>query len=309
MDVELLKKLTSIPGTSGDESGISDFVKQWFEDRMEDFVVKPKIYSGDHFQDCLVVVFGEPRTAVYAHIDTIGFTVGYEKDLIKIGSPVSEDGIELVGLDSSGDVEAITLLMDDDDGHQHLQYVFERQIDRGTRLNFKAKFIEDEEAVQCCYMDNRLGVYNALKLAETLENGALVFSTWEEQGGGSVGYLARFLYDNYGIRQALISDITWVTEGVKAGGGVAISMRDAGLPRQSFVDRIIELANQTDIPFQLEVEGAGGSDGLYLQRAPYPIDWIFIGAPEENVHSPKERVHKSDIEAMLLMYRHLIEAL
>ena len=36
----------------------------------------------------------------------------------------------------------------------------------------------------------------------------------EEHGGGSVGYLAKFIYEKYGVKQAHISDITWVTEGV-----------------------------------------------------------------------------------------------
>ncbi len=73
-------------------------------------------------------------------------------------------------------------------------------------------------------MDNRLGVYNALKLAETLENGIICFSCWEEVGGGSVGYLGKYIYERWGVNNALISDITWVTEGVKHGNGVAISV-------------------------------------------------------------------------------------
>ena len=126
-------------------------------------------------------------------------------------------------------------------------------------------------------MDNRLGVWNALQVAETLEDGIICFSCWEEHGGGSVGYLAKFIYENYGVKQALISDITWVTKGVKHGEGVAISMRDSGLPRRSYVNKIIGLAKESGIPFQLEVENAGGSDGNALQRSPYPFDWCFIG--------------------------------
>ena len=45
-------------------------------------------------------------------------------------------------------------------------------------------------------MDNRLGVWNALKVAEKLENGIICFSAWEEHGGGSAGYLAKFIYEN-----------------------------------------------------------------------------------------------------------------
>ncbi|MFB6259098.1 MAG: aminopeptidase, partial [Flavobacteriales bacterium] len=170
-------------------------------------------------------------------------------------------------------------------------------------------FREDEEFVQCCYMDDRMGVLNAFKVCETLENGAIVFSAWEEHGGGSVESLGRILYENHGVQQALISDITWVTEDIHHGEGVAISMRDSGIPRRGFVEGILDHARASGIPFQLEVEGAGGSDGIALQRSPYPFDWCFIGAPESGVHSPDEKVHIRDAEAMTEMYRYLMETL
>src|SRR5690606_20791675 len=138
-------------------------------------------------------------------------------------------------------------------------------------------FRETDTTVQCCYMDNRLGVWNALKVAETLQEGIIVFSTREEHGGGAAGFLGRYIFENYGVHQALISDITWVTEGVHAGDGVAISMRDRSLPRRSYLERIIGLAEEIRIPFQLEVEGSGGSDGSELQTGSYPWQWVFIG--------------------------------
>jgi putative aminopeptidase FrvX len=176
-------------------------------------------------------------------------------------------------------------------------------------LSYKPDWREDENFVQCCYMDNRLGVWNALQLCETIEHGAIVFSCWEEHGGGSVPYLAKFLFEKFNIRKSLISDITWITEGVQHGKGVVISMRDTGIPRRKFLNKIIELARESKLPFQLEVEGSGGSDGTELQKQPYPIDWCFIGAAEDFVHSPDEKVHKKDIQSMLAMYKFLIERL
>jgi putative aminopeptidase FrvX len=208
-------------------------------------------------------------------------------------------------MDSKGIIEC-ELVSDKDN---KLCYKFEREIDRGTTLTFKCDFREDDNYIQSCYMDNRLGILNALRLAETLENGAIVFSCWEEHGGGSVGYLARFLYEKYSVRQALISDITWITEGVHAGKGCAISMRDSGLPRRSYVERIISIAKESGIPFQVEVESSGGSDGNELQRSPFPFDWCFVGAPEDFVHSPDEKVHKKDIASMLSLYIKLMEKL
>ena len=75
------------------------------------------------------------------------------------------------------------------------------------------------------------------------------------------------------------------------------------------IKQIIALAKKSGIKFQLEVENAGGSDGNALQKSPYPIDWCFIGAPEENVHLPTEKVHKEDVEGMHQLYSYLMKYL
>jgi putative aminopeptidase FrvX len=75
------------------------------------------------------------------------------------------------------------------------------------------------------------------------------------------------------------------------------------------VNRIVEIAKQSNIPFQLEVENAGGSDGNDLQKSNYPWDWCFVGAPENYVHSPDEKVHKSDIQSMVDLYKVLLKEL
>ena len=158
-------------------------------------------------------------------------------------------------------------------------------------------------------MDNRLGVFNALQLAETIENGVICFTCYEEHGGGTVAFLQRFLKQKYNVKQALISDITWITEGVRPGKGVALSLRDSLIPRKKFTDKIVKLAQSSGIPYQLEVEGSGGSDAKELQQSEYLWDWMFIGAPEDNVHTPDEKVHKKDIAAMIEMYKYLMNKL
>jgi putative aminopeptidase FrvX len=302
--MKLLKKLCSIHAPSGEENNISEFIIEYVNSNMKNWKVKPKIYSGDGFQDSIILSFGKPKTAIYAHMDSIGFTVKYNNEIIKIGGPVVKNGIELVGSDSKGKIEAKVIKK-----NEKIFIDFNREIDRGTSLTFKMNFKESNDYIQSCYLDNRLGVWNALKVAENLENGIIVFSCWEEHGGGSVGFLTNFIHTKYNISQALISDITWVTEGVKAGEGVAISLRDSGIPRKKFVNKIIDLAKKNNISYQLEVESSGGSDGNEIQKSPFPVDWCFIGAAEQNVHSPKEKVHKDDIKSMVEIYEMLMKEL
>tara|TARA_R110002049_G_scaffold294407_1_gene481018 strand:+ start:2364 stop:3284 length:921 start_codon:yes stop_codon:yes gene_type:complete len=306
--MELLKEMCQVRAAAGDEAPMKEYVLNYVMNNQATWKTQPIIIEGDDFQDCLILVFGKPRTAIYAHLDSIGFTVGYDNQLIKIGGPKIIEGTILVGSDSKGEIET-KLVVEEKDEVKTVRCDFDRIIDRGTNLTFKCDFRLDKEFVQSCYLDNRLGMWSALKVAETLENGAIVFSCWEETGGGSAGYLGKYLFEEYQVRQALISDITWVTEGVQHGKGVAISLRDSGLPRKKYLNKILAIANESAIPFQLEVESAGGSDGNALQKSSYPIDWCFIGAPEDNVHSPDEKVHLKDIEAMHQLYSLLMEKL
>jgi len=304
--MQLLKKLTEVRGASGDESRVKDFVLSYVTQNKHQWKVMPTIIEGDLFQDCVLLVFGKPSTAIYAHMDSIGFTVGYDKELIKIGGPRIIEGTALVGSDAIGEIETELMVIEHDSGDREIQYVSDRTIERGTNLTFQPNFRETDVYVQSPYLDNRLGMWNALKVAETIENGAIVFTTYEEHGGNSVSFCAKYLLDNFGVRQALISDITWVTNGVEHGGGVAISMRDSWIPRRVYLNKIIELAKQSGVKFQLEVESAGGSDGTALQKSHLPIDWCFIGAPEDYVHTPDEKVYKTDIIAMVELYRYLM---
>ncbi|MEN7550395.1 aminopeptidase [Rapidithrix thailandica] len=301
--MELLKQLCQVHAPAGNEVLMKEFILDYVEKNKANWKVQPEVIHGEEFQDCLMLVFGKPRTAIFAHMDSIGFTVKYDREIVKIGGPRTKHRYALVGKDSQGEIECE---MDVPEGSEKYYYKFDREIDRGTELVFKCDFRQSDEFVQSCYMDNRLGCWNALKVAETLEDGIICFSSWEEHGGGTVRYLGKYIYEHYGVRQALISDITWVTDGVKHGKGVAISMRDRGIPRRTYINRVIDLARESGVDFQLEVEDAGGSDGNELQSSPYPFDWCFVGAPEDNVHTPDEKVHRHDIQCMLSLYKYLM---
>ncbi len=303
--MQLLRQLCEISSPAGLEINMSLFIMNYIDKNMKHWAKKPEVHFGDSLQDGIIMTFGKPRTAIFAHMDTVGYTVRYNGQLVRIGSPVNHPGDILVGEDSKGSIEC--RYAEDEKGKP--VYEYNREIDRGTSLTYKPYLKETVDYVQGSYMDNRVGLYVALKIAETLENGAICFTCYEEHGGGSAENMGRILFEKHHIHQALISDITWVTEGVHPGKGVVVSLRDSGIPRRSYVNRIIDIAKKNQIPYQLEVEGSGGSDGNSLQRSPYPYDWCFVGAPEDNVHSPQEMVHKRDIDSMILLYQSLMREL
>lgn len=304
INYQTLKELCSINACSGDEGPIAEYIIHYIKEHQAELKSIPKIFTGGELQDAVILVFGHPSTAIFAHMDNIGFTVRYQNEVVPIGSPHMAGGIKLRGQDSKGEIVCTIGACSDE-----VIVDFYREIDRGTNLSFVCNFRETDEFIQSCYLDNRMGVYAALLAAHYIEHGAIVFSCYEEHGGGSTSNLSRWLWENYKIKQALICDITWATEGVHQGKGVAVSLRDKGIPRKQYVNKILNLMRESDIPYQLEVEGSGGSDGTEIQKSPYPIDWCFIGAPESNVHTPDELVYKKDFEAMVKAYCYLMSKL
>jgi len=303
--MKLLKKLCSLQATAGNELAMKNFLIEWVKKESVHWMTPPEIITGTELQDNVILKFGQPRTAVFAHMDSVGFTVRYHNQLIPIGQPAVKTGHELIGSDALGPIGCKLIL----DSKDQLTYEFGRVIERGTDLVFKCNFRDEGDYIQSCYLDNRLGMYSALQLAKTLTDGLLVFSCREEHGGGSVPMLVKYLYENFQITQALISDITWITDGIEHGKGVVISLRDAGIPTRSFINQILEIADQSGIDYQREVEASGSSDARELQASPYPINWCFIGAAEDNVHSPDEKVHKYDIQTMVNLYFQLMKNL
>lgn len=303
--MKILKQLCEIQSPSGEEYRMKEFLLRYIKVQRKKWKAGPEVLYGEELQDCLVMKFGKPRTAIFAHMDTIGFTVRYQNQLLPIGSPDAGSGTKLVGEDSLGPVECEL----EYDKENHAFYKFGRQIDRGTTLTYKSNFRDSQNYIQSPYLDNRLGIFTALSVAETLKDGVIVFSCWEEHGGGSVPYLAKTIFEKWGVRQALIADITWVSDGIDPGKGVVISMRDRNIPRKLFVNRIIGIAKKHKVNFQLEVEGMGSSDGRELQLSPFPFDWCFVGVPQQGPHTPDEKVHKDDIKNMIRLYGLLMKDL
>ena len=105
---ELVKTMCAIHAPSGNEVQMKEFVLNYIEKNSKNWKQKPKVIHGKGFHDNIILIFGKPRTAVFAHLDSIGFTVRYGKQLVKIGGPVIRTGIELIGKDSKG-TQTVTL--------------------------------------------------------------------------------------------------------------------------------------------------------------------------------------------------------
>src|SRR5687767_15488329 len=100
INTNLLKQLCSVHAPSGEERALRDFLIAHIKKASKSWKSKPQLIFGEEIQDCLIIKFGKPRTAIFAHMDSIGFTVRYTNQLVSIGSPDAESGTKLVGHDA-----------------------------------------------------------------------------------------------------------------------------------------------------------------------------------------------------------------
>jgi putative aminopeptidase FrvX len=295
--MDLLTQLQQIPGPSGDEGRIADFLD-----------ARCRALPGvtvQRFGDLLLAVRGEPRVAIFAHIDTIGFTQGYGRDLIPIGGPRPEDGDELLEVGGPGEAR----IKVQKEGEPRRWRLSRKEGRPGSRWVYAAPLRVEAEEISGPYLDNRAGVWNALQTLERCKDVAVVFTPGEEHSGRGALIGARLIHHELGVTRALISDITWHTKGVKCGKGPAISFRDRSVPRQRYLDEVLAAATDSGVPFQREVESDGGSDGSQIERSTFPIDWVFVGAPQKRPHTTQEKCRISDLHAMANLYAHLVPAL
>ena len=289
-----LKELCSIHGPSGSEWRIKKILLNYIQKNCSTWAVKPVVLS-EGIKDNLILVFGKPRTVIFCHYDTTGFTVRYNNRIIPIGSPAYDENTILRSVTAEHSGKTYRIRKEEE---QDYSLISKTITEAGTTLSFDCKFIENKTRFTGPYIDNRAGVWVSLKLAETLRNGMIVFTAYEEHGGGSVEFLAPYIYNKYHIQQALICDMTWESECVKQGKGMVVSLRDKYIPRETYLRQITGILNKNNVLFQKEVEGSGASDGGYLQKSAVPFDWCFCGAAVTGMHSSAESVHLKDLESL-----------
>ena len=296
--LDILWELLKLDAPSGDEGPTAD----WLEDQLARELPDVRL---ERLGDSLIARRGErPAVAVFAHLDTTGWTLDHAKSLLRIGGPDGRPGdpIRPAGMPDTGNTLARRK-----DGSWKVKG--KTTAAPGSRWVYAAVPLQEGGEIIAPYLDNRAGVWAALHVLRCCPSVAVAFTSYEETRGVGALLCARHLSKTLGITQALIADLTWHTKHVRCGRGVAVSLRDSCLPRQAYLDRILALAEESSLPVQREIADSGGSDGAALDRSGVPFDWVFVGAPEKGAHTVRERVQVADLQSMAALLVHLVETL
>jgi len=181
-------------------------------------------------------------------------------------------------------------------------------IEIGNPITRERSLIEMGKCVNGKSLDNRVAVFILIEALKKLQNTTLpydfyaVFTVQEEVGIRGANVAAHQINPDFGI--ALDTTIAFDVPGAKPqekitslGKGTAIKVMDASaICDYRMVDFMKKTAKEHNIPFQLEILTAGGTDTAGIQRM--GKNGAIAGAisiPTRHLHQVVEMAHKDDI--------------
>lgn len=330
MNIELLRSLTQTPGIASREDLIRNVVAAELAPLADEISV-------DRLGNLVGVRRGSggPTIAIAAHVDEIGFLVRYVDDsgFIRLQPVGGFDprvlvaqrvlvhgfgGATLQGLLQPG-TKPIHLLKGAKPDDLKLEDFFvdtgldsaelKGKVRIGDMVTLDRALIEIGDNVVSKALDDRLGVFvmlEAMRAVTTSTATILAIATTQEEvglrGAQTSAYLA-------GADIAIALDVTLAGDipggnpdgqVTKLGGGAAIKVYDSSqLPNPAINRHLQDLAEELDIPYQLEVLPAGGTDAAAYQRAAGGAFTSTISMPTRYVHTVNEMASKSDIQACI----------
>ena len=304
IDSKLLKKLTSLHTPTGEEEKAVDFLLEYIEKNKSSWKHTPKVIHNEETRNNIVVVFGNPKTAIMSHIDSIGFMhTGTKKTMLNIGGVVYVNNAKIRGYTRNNKKIETKLKV-----KNNKAFSLHNNIPPGTNFTYVPKWKETRQLIKSTNLDDKLGVYVCLELAKTLKNGILIFTCGEEEPmAGDIPYLTELIYKDYGVKNVLVLDVTPDTNNIDLGKGTVIAYRDQYIYKRAFINKILDILNSRHV--QLEVGYDGSSDGEYILMSPYPMNVIFLGIPVQKLHTNYEVINKRDVCTTLNNVKKIITTL
>lgn len=313
---ELIQKLVESYGPSGAEEQVRDVIGTEVEPLVDDVRVDAlgsliaHVEGGDGKQRLLLDAHMDEIGVMVTYIDEGGFArftpIGGVNPLTCVGSRVAfGDGrVGVIGVEEKRNntdkvpkVEQLYLDVGATDRDSC-------PVQIGDPAVFLRPFSAGGSRLVAKAMDDRIGCAVLIELLRRMETTLydlyVVFAVQEEVG------LRGARTSAYGIDPdvAVAIDVTRTGDtpeakamAVKLGNGPAVKVQDSGMIAHPRVRRwLVDCAEDTGIPYQLEVLERGTTDAAVAQisRAGVPAGCLSI--PCRYVHSPSEMVDEADVE-------------
>lgn len=258
-----------------------------------------------------------------AHMDEIGFIVTNidDRGFIRVspigginfvaavyGYVVSENGVKGV-LVPDGETKAADIGADKiyiDIGAKDKKDA-EKKVKIGDTFNLESSVTKVGKKICGRPMDDRIGCVALIEIAEKLsETGCnhdiyFCFSVQEEVGVRGSKTAAFGIEPDY----AIVYDVTGTGDipGAKpmacsVGGGAAIKIKDNSvICDRETTQKLVSLAKENDIKYQLEILTYGGTDTSSIQMSRAGCKAVALSIPTRYIHTGVEMIDMSDVQA------------
>ncbi len=325
---ELIKKLTSVYGPSGNEELVREAIRQEIESYVDEIDV-------DVMGNLIAIKKGTgngKRIMLAAHMDQIGLMVTHidEKGFLRFANlggisvaysvcrrVIFKNGVTgVIGyeteLDSWKDITLGKMYIDIGASSKEEA---EKQVSIGDVAVYHPLFTENNGKYISGAMDDRAGcallVQTIKSVGSTPNDLYFVFTVQEELGLRGAKTSAYALDPDLGISV----DVTATGDtpkcrpmAVSLGKGPAIKVKDASVLAHPLVKELmINTAKKYNIPYQLEILEYGGTDSgaIHLSRGGVPSGVLSI--PCRYVHSDSETIDASDMENGVKLLTKILE--
>jgi endoglucanase len=314
LDLKLLEQLTQAFGPSGYETEVRALIRSTVEDFADEIRVDRLGSLVAYRQGS-----GDQRLLLAAHMDEIGLMVTHveEKGFLRFTSIGGVRAINCVGGRARfADGTTGPIYIERREDSSRLPSLRHLYVDVGATSReacsirvgdpgvFVGPLVQQESRLISKAMDDRIGCYVLIdtirRLKESAQDVFFVFTTQEEitlSGARTSAY--RIDPDI-----AISIDVTATGDTPKAlpmdvtlGQGPTVKVKDAGMISHPEVrDLLIDAAERTGAPYQLEVLEYGSTDAAAMQltRAGVPSGSLSLGC--RYVHSTSEMIDEADVE-------------
>lgn len=263
-----------------------------------------------------------PKVMFAAHMDTLGLMVTHVEDsgLLRVGRLGGIEPWLMPGTPVRFQNGALGAVYEDlgleekkrEMGHLYVDVgakdaqEAERLVRVGDVAVFNTPLYQTGNAVFGPYLDNRIccaALLQALsQVGESPNDLYFVFTTQEEVGLRGAQTAAFAIDPDY----AVVTDVTDCDDlpgsshegSAKRGGGAAIKVMDTSvICHPQMVQRLQDLAQAENIPFQMDILTDGGTDGGAIHKSRSGVYTGGVSVPCRYIHSPQETVWLPDAEA------------
>lgn len=331
--MDLLKKLSELPGAPGREERVREFIKEQVQDLadevhtdvMGNLICRKHPTNGSADAERVMIACHMDEIAFYVRrVDDDGFVRihnlgGFDtRNLFARRVRIeTREGETIIGnlnpggkpihLASEKERKKIPKIHDFFVDTGLSKEELQEKVRPGDPVTLVQDFVEMGDLVSGKCLDNRAACWVGIRLLEVLQDTNydvhVVFTVQEEvglRGARTSGY-------EVDPDIAIAIDVTLAvdTPGVGAdeqvtelGKGTAIKVLDSWtVSHKELVDAFIELAEGREIPHQYEVLPMGGTDAGAMQRSRSGSKAITLSIPTRYIHTVTETLHQQDLRA------------